>query len=86
MLVVGSSPTASIPLTFEGNISERELILIYPIYHDEAKMLQKMGFKYGKDIHRTYSRYPKYYITETNKLMHIVQEHREKKVIHTYGE
>lgn len=48
-------------------------------------MLHKMGYKYGKDIHRSYSRYPKYYITETDKLMNLIQEHRAGKVIEVYG-
>lgn len=52
------------------------------ITKDEAMMLQKGGYKFGKSLHRSYSSSPKYYATEEWKLLKTLDKYRKSRIIY----
>ena len=61
---------------------KKGLNVIIHISKQEASQLQNMGYKFGNEgIHKSQSRYPKYYLTETPKALKDLEKIRNAKVI-----
>ena len=86
-MVVGSSPTTSVTMqeyaTTLVNINERSEIVIVQITQKESVELQKLGHKFGYEgtLHHTYSRYKKYYLTESKKAMSDLNKIRKSHLV-----
>lgn len=50
------------------------------ITKDEKNHLVENGARWEKDIHRTYSKHPKYYITESDKMIKALNKYRASKI------
>lgn len=51
------------------------------ITRDERDYLEKeCGCIFGKDLHRTYSSHPTYYVTENRKILKKLFDYRKKKI------
>lgn len=64
----------------------KEGIKIVSVTKKEVDYLLTKGLKYGvfdSDLHKTHSRYNKYYMTETPKNMKILLEYRESIKVNT---
>ena len=57
-------------------------IIILLISRQERDELAKMGHKFGNngDLHRTYTKHKKYYLTESEKALADLQKIRDAKV------
>lgn len=51
------------------------------INKEEVNMLLSKGFKFGSDIHKTYTRYPHYYATEGVKVLGALNKYRNSKIV-----
>lgn len=58
----------------------KEGLFIVLITKSEMEYLVSKGYRWKKDIHRTYSRYHKYYATELEKLTEDLRVLRESKI------
>ena len=69
------------PTLFTNKI-KKGLNIIIQITKQEAFQLQDIGYKFGNEgIHKSQSRYPKYYLTETSKALKDLKQIRKTKVI-----
>lgn len=53
------------------------------ISKNERNYLEKHGCKFGKDIHRTYSKHHKYYMVESARNLKLLKEYADKSIIKT---
>lgn len=61
----------------------KEGIKIVQIFKAESFALQKMGHKFGSEgvLHKSHSRHPKYYLTESKKALSDLNRIRENKLV-----
>ncbi len=80
--VVGSSPTWSVTV-FYGIQNKKEGFFIIQITKSESVELQKLGYSFGNegDLHHTYTRYKKYYFTESRKGMIDLNKIRKSNIV-----
>ena len=66
-----------------GNILQKEVKTIVLITKNESVELQKLGYKFGSDgnLHKSKSRYPKYYLTESKKALVDLEKIRKSKIV-----
>ena len=48
------------------------------INENERDYLLSKGFKFGDDLHRTFSHHKHYYVTERQKVMSVLNNYRKK--------
>lgn len=53
------------------------------ISRNERNYLEKSGCKFGVDIHKTYSKHPKYYLVENPKNIKKLNKYKKLSVIKT---
>lgn len=54
------------------------------INKDEKNYLESQGCVFGRDIHKTRTRYKKYFMTESPKNKKLLSEFRESKYVSNY--
>lgn len=64
-----------------GNTQEKEGINIIQITKSESQKLQKLGYKFGTILHKTYSRSPKYYLTEDPRALKDINKIRKESIV-----
>lgn len=47
----------------------------------EAAYLNSKGFKYGSDLHHTYTKHKKYYATEGMELLAMLNKYRKARLV-----
>ena len=64
-------------------LNESEWIKIVKISKQESVELQKLGYKFGNEgaIHKSKSRYPKYYLTESERALFDLEKIRKSSII-----
>lgn len=64
-------------------ITQKEWIKIVQITKQESIELQKLGHKFGSDgnLHKSKSRHPKYYLTESKKALIDLDKIRKSKIV-----
>lgn len=75
--VAGSNPVSAI--THLGNIYRKKESPIVSITKLESQELQQLGHKFGYEgtLHHSYSKHPKYYLTESKKALSDLEEVRK---------
>ncbi|GLB26585.1 hypothetical protein LXJ15735_28260 [Lacrimispora xylanolytica] len=59
----------------------KKVLSIVQITKSESADLQKLGYSFGLDLHHTYSRYKKYYFTESKRGMADLNKIRKNNII-----
>ena len=50
------------------------------INKNERDYLMSKGFKFGNDIHRTYTHHKQYFVTEKPKLLNVLENYRKQQI------
>ncbi len=53
------------------------------ITKDERDYLEKNGARWQKDLHKTYSKHPKYYVTTSPKMEKLLMAYRDSHTTYT---
>lgn len=76
--VTGSNPVLA---TLFGEINLKEQLSLLKITRDERDYLEKeCGCVFGRDLHKTYSSHPHYYVTENRKILRKLYQYRESRI------
>jgi hypothetical protein len=62
----------------------KEVTKIVIISKKECEALQKLGYKFGDDLHKSYSEKPKYYLTENEWALKDLEKLRKSHVVGKY--
>ena len=79
---MGAIPTPA-TLSYRINTNRKKEIIIIPITKQESIELQKLGHKFGSDgnLHKSKSRHPKYYLTESKKALIDLEKIRKSRIV-----
>ena len=70
-------------LSYRINTNRKKENIIILITKQESIELQKLGHKFGSDgnLHKSKSRHPKYYLTESKKALADLEKIRKSKIV-----
>lgn len=79
---MGAIPTPA-TLSYRINTNRKKEIIIIPITKQESIEMQKLGHKFGSEgnLHKSKSRHPKYYLTESKQALVDLDKIRKSRIV-----